>query len=422
MPNTTLPYFPTGEKQTMFILDSDILKSMLDAVSRATSISHPAYSVVSLKVSGGRISIAGFNGEFGIEARAGANGDGEMSVCVNAATFHEIAGTISGLASLGIDPKAKNKLKLESGSSKSTLNIVDSEAFPPIDSDKSIQVINLTGSMLKSIGRVLSFTSPEESRPALKGAILCLSANALDAYAADGFTGAWVSEPITNGPETPKNFLLPAKFLRELLKLAGADDDVAVKVVDEKRYIFHITNKKGKEITLTSSVIDGNFPLEGIKNLYAGEGSSTRILTTIPKPALNIAIRHVSAMGTQNMFLRASNGFLRAASPETEIGQARNTLTDNISGEFKLWVRADYVLRAIDSLETEVQMTFVNGKSPLYFKGGTFRAMVMPVDANLKEPVFDDDPQEALALSLTAQETPALTAEQAETEVEPAAA
>ncbi len=400
----------------MFTLDSDTLKALLDAVSRATSISHPMYAVVSLNVSGGRISIAGFNGEFGIEARAGANGDGEMSVCVNAATFHEIAGTISGLVSLGIDPKAKNKLKLESGASKSTLNIVDSEAFPPIDSDKSVPVINLSGSVLKSIGRVLSFTSAEESRPALKGAILCLSTNALDAYAADGFTGAWVSEPITGGPETPKNMLLPAKFLRELLKLVSADDDVAVKVVDEKRYIFHVTNKKGKEITLTSSVIDGAFPLEGIKSLYAGENSTSRILTTVPKAALNIAIRHVAAMGTQNMFLCASKGFLRAASPETEIGQARNTLANNVSGEFKLWVRADYVLRAIESLGTEVQVTFVNGKSPLYFKGETFRAMVMPVDASLKEPVFDDDPQEALALETAVAEMPAPAAEQAEGE------
>lgn len=400
----------------MFTIHSDTLKSLLDAVSRATSISHPAYSVVSLKVSAGRISIAGFNGEFGIEARAGANGDGEMSVCVHAATFHEIAGTISGLVSLGINPKADKKLKLESGSSKSTLNIVDSEAFPPIDSDRSVQIINLSGSALKSIGRVLSFTSSEEARPVLKGAILCLSANALDAYAADGFTGAWVSEPIAGGPETPRNILLPAKFLRELLKLVSADDNVAVKVVDEKRYIFHITNHKGKEITLTSSVIDGAFPLEGIKNLYAGEGSSTRILTTVPKPALNIAIRHVSAMGTQNMFLHASQGILRAASPETEIGQARNTLTENVSGEFKLWVRADYVLRAIESLDTEVQMIFVNAKSPLYFKGGTFKAMVMPLDANLKEPVFDDDPQEELALELIVPETSEPAAEQAETE------
>jgi len=107
----------------MYNLESNTLKTMLDAVSRASSTSHPIYAVVSIKASAGRISISAFNGEFGIEARAGIQGDAEMSVCVNAATFHDIAGTISGPVSLGIDPKALKKLKVESGSSKNTLNI-----------------------------------------------------------------------------------------------------------------------------------------------------------------------------------------------------------------------------------------------------------------------------------------------------------
>lgn len=385
----------------MYNLESNTLKTMLDAVSRASSTSHPIYAVVSIKASAGRISISAFNGEFGIEARAGIQGDGEMSVCVNAATFHDIAGTIAGRVSLGIDPKAAKKLRVESGSSKNTLNIVDGEAFPAIDSDQSTQIINLTGNLLKSIGRVLPFTSSDEARPTLQGAMLCLTPSTLDAYAADGFTSAWVSESITDGSEKAKNILLPAKFLRELLRLAGPDDQVIVKVVDEKRCIFHVSNTKGKELILTSPVVDGNFPLEGIKGLYAGESSSpTRTTANVSKAALSTAIRQVSAMGTQNMFLRALNGVMRTASPETEIGQAHNTLTSTVSGDFRLWVRADYVLRAIESFDAEVQMTFLGAKSPLYFKSGSFKSMVMPIEANLPEPVFDEPGQEAMALAM----------------------
>jgi len=65
-----------------------------------------------------------------------------------------------------------------------------------------------------------------------------------------------------------------AKFLREPLQLVSPDDQVIVKVVDEKRCIFHVSNTKGKELILTSPAVDGSFPVEGIKGLYAGESSS----------------------------------------------------------------------------------------------------------------------------------------------------
>lgn len=390
----------------MYNLESNTLKTMLDAVSRASSTSHPVYAVVSIKTAAGRMSISAFNGEFGIEARTSIQGEEEMSVCVNAATFHDIAGTISGRVSLGIDPKSPKKLKVESGSSKNTLNITDGEAFPTIDSNQSIQIITLTGNLLKSIGRVLPFTSSDEARPTLQGAMLCLTPSTLDAYAADGFTSAWASEHITDGPEKAKNILLPAKFLRELLRLVGSDDQIIVKVVDEKRCIFHVSNAKGKELILTSPTIDGNFPLEGIKGLYAGESSPARITANVSKAALSTAIRQVSAMGTQNMFMRALNGVMHTASPETEIGQAHNTLTSAVLGDFKLWVRADYVLRAIESFDVEVQMTFVNAKSPLYFNGGSFKSMVMPIEANLPEPVFDNPGQETMSLEAPATEIP----------------
>jgi len=70
--------------------------------------------------------------------------------------------------------------------------------------------------------------------------------------------------------------------------------------------------------------------------------------------------------------------------------RAHNTLTSTVSGDFKLWVRADYVLRAIESFDAEVQMTFLGAKSPLYFKSGNFKSMVMPIEANLPEPVLTD--------------------------------
>lgn len=381
-----------------YTIDSETLKALLEATGKATSTVSPLYAVVSVKVAGGRLSIAGFNGEFGIESRAAVTGDGELAAQVNAKTFLDLAGTITGPIELAVDSKTK-KLQVGSGVSKSTLNIIDGEAFPPIDNAAAVPVITLTGHLLKSILRVIPFTSSEDVRPVLKGVMICLGPGTLETYAADGFTGAFVSEKIAGGPEAVKNILLPAKFLKVLLSLVGTDDEVVIKVVEDKRFIFLVANKNGKEIALTSSIVDGAFPLDGIKGLYSGMDAAHRILANVDKSVLNIAIRQVQSMGSQNMFIRANGTDLRAASPQTEIGEAQYTLGGLVTGSFKLWIRADFVGRAVDNMEKEVQMVYVGEKAPLYFVGGNFKGMVMPVAANFPEPVFGGDPTPAPLLA-----------------------
>jgi len=149
----------------------------------------------------------------------------------------------------------------------------------------------------ESIGRVLPFTSSDEARPTLQGAMLCLTPSTLMPTQRMGSPAPGSARTSQMGLRKPKH-LLPAKFLRELLRLVGPDDQVDREGCGRKALHLSCEQHKRQGIDPNIPVVDGNFPLEGIKGLYAGESSSpTSTTANVSKAALSTAIRQVFCHG-----------------------------------------------------------------------------------------------------------------------------
>jgi DNA polymerase III sliding clamp (beta) subunit (PCNA family) len=390
----------------MITIQQDTLNAALSAVTRASARSTlmTAFSLVRLDASlDGSLALFCFNGETAARAILYAACEEELSVCVDAQTLRDVTETLAGEIRLEVE---NNNLLLHSGSNRTTLWIVD-EKFPIIGGENTQTLTTLPGNILRSLTRVIPFAA-DDSRPSLNVLHLALSKEQAIARGADGFTAGQVLESI-QGPGEEQAISLPLSFARTLTALVEDGDTVQIQTSGPNRFLFELTNSdSARHLTLATVTASAeSFPAAQIGEMI--ESARKDAIATLRASGHSLAqtIRMVSAMQAQNAFIKATNGVIKMASAETEVGQARNILEGTASGlDAHVWLSAAFLKRASDACKGEITLRISEEKKPVLLEEGSFTGLIMPILSDgAKDPFQDKD--EAIPLVMPEMAIPA---------------
>ncbi|HPO87268.1 MAG TPA: hypothetical protein PLN86_15615 [Candidatus Hydrogenedentes bacterium] len=374
----------------MITISQDSLRAALNAVTRASQKNIlPAFSLVRLDADvQGQLSLSCFNGESAARAIVQVACDETLSVCVDAQTLNAVVETLAGPIQLSVEG---NSFLLNSQANRTTLRIVDEQL--PVIGEESIQTLaTLSGSILRSLLRVLPFASTDGSRAALQVVHLTVEKDSILAQAADGFSAGSVCE-IVQGIQKETTLALPWNFARLLAMLVEEHDTVRIGTSGPNRILFQITNaEQAKDLTLATVTGADNFPAAQIGNLIEQSRNDVHAHLMVQQTSLMQTIRMVQAMGTHNTYIKASGGSVKMASDETPTGQARNVLDGTASGEdASAWLSAAFLKRAAESCNGEITLKLADGKKPVLLEAGAFTVLIMPL---LIEGAKDPFPEE----------------------------
>lgn len=381
----------------MITISQDILRVALNAVTRASQKnSLPAFALMRLDAAvQGQLDLSCFNGESAARTIVQVACDEDFSVCVDAQTLNAVVETLAGPIQISVEGIS---FILNSQANRTTLRIVDEQL--PVIGEESIQTLaTLSGTVLRSLTRVLPFASADSSRAALQVLHLSLEKDFLLAQAADGFSAACVRENV-QGITQPTTLSLPCNFARLLSTLVEEHDTVRIGASGPNRILFQITNAEAsKDLTLATVTGAENFPAAQIAGLIKQARGDMLAHLQVQQSSLMQTIRMVQAMGTHNTFLKASNGSVKMASDETPTGQARNVLEGTASGEnTSAWLSSAFLKRAAESCKGEIGLKLADGKKPILLEAGAFTVLIMPL---LIEGARDPFPEEeAIAFNL----------------------
>ena len=390
----------------MITIQQDTLNAALSAVTRASARSTlmTAYSLVRLDAAlDGSLALSCFNGETAARAIAYAACEEELSVCVDAQTLKAVTETLAGEIRLEVE---NNNLLLHSGSNRTTLRIVDEE-FPIIGRENTQTLATLPGSILRSLARVIPFAG-DDGRPALNVMHLAFSKEQVIARGADGFTAGQVLESI-KGPGEEQAVSLPLSFARLLAALVEDSDTVQVQTSGPNRFLFELTNSdSARHLTLATVTASAeSFPAAQIGELIEGARKDSIATLSASGHSLAQTIRMVNAMQSQNAFIKATNGAIKMASVETEVGQARNILEGTASGsDAQVWLSAPFLKRASDACKGEITLRISEEKKPVLLEEGSFTGLIMPILSDGAKDPFEDE-EEAIPLAMPEMAIPA---------------
>lgn len=382
----------------MITIQQEDLNTILGLVTRASLKNSlmAAFSLVRLDARpDGQFILSCFNGETAARAITYGTCEEDLSVCVDAATLRAIVETLTGEIQMFIEG---NSLVLESTSNRTTLRIVDEE-LPIIGEENGRTLAVLPGTTFRSLSRILSFASTDETRMILQVVHLIFDQDEVIAMTADGYSAGIVHEAV-EGVAEQTSVSLPLGFARLLVSLVDDGDKVSVQTSGENRYVFQIRNEdQNKNLTVETVTCAENFPAEQIKTLTDEARQNTIATLNVQQVNLAQTIRMVNAMNSQSAFIKATGGVVKMASAETETGQARNILEGTASGEdASLWVSATYLKRAAEGGRGELTIRISGAQKPMLVEAGGFTVIIMPILADGHKDPFPED--EVLAINL----------------------
>lgn len=338
--------------------DRDALSAGLATVSRATSTrgSVQVLSGVLVQAREGRVTLAATDLEVSLRASVPGDVEGEGEVVVPGKLLTDLVRllpeptvTLSHDAGTGV-------VTVRSGSHTSRLSVFAAEDFPRLpETDVAVQTIS-AGALLETVEKVARAASRDESRPVLTGILVRFEDSRLVMAATDSYRLAVKETPLAEaGP--PLDAIIPARALQEVVRLAGAAEEVRLGV-HENHVVFGLG-----DVWLTSRRIDGQFP-----NYRQLLPETFEAQATIPRGAMLDVVRRAAVLAQRGtpLRLRFSEGELAVSAQTQDVGEAHETLAIEYSGEpLEIGFNPEFLREGLEAVGTEsVRLELINPLRP----------------------------------------------------------
>jgi DNA polymerase-3 subunit beta len=232
----------------------------LNTVSRAVSTRStlPVLSNVLLATDGGRLKISATNLEIFVTCWIGAKVEEEGSTTIPHRTLNDlIAALPPERVELTLDKKTETT-HLTCARTEAHIKGIDAQEYPLMPQGDDENRVKIDRAVLKGmISQVAFAAATDDARPTLTGVLTRLTEDKLTMAATDGYRLAMKTAELTGGPEPGLEFVIPARALMELARIAD-DDSESVQISTppgRNQVIFDMGN-----IVLVSQLIDGNYP------------------------------------------------------------------------------------------------------------------------------------------------------------------
>lgn len=351
------------------------LKRGLATVSHAVAgkSTLPVLSNVLLATDGGRLKLAATNLEVGITNWVGAQVQEEGAVTVPAKLLMDVVGGLpNDRVTLTLDPRTQT-LEVKAARFTSNIKGIEAEEFPtiPTISDRE-PAVSLPGQVLReAIDQVVFAAASDDTRPTLAGVLVRLRDNRLILAAADGFRLATRSVQLPEPHGQSLEFIVPARALGELGRIAGeADGNVGITITPGGgQVLFHTETTE-----LVSRLIEGKFP--DFERIIPSQYATRSVLDTA-ELAKAVKLASYFASASQNVVKLTIEsggdlgpGRLVISANAAEVGDNTGELDGMINGEGgQIALNVKYLAEALSAMKTaQVALETQTPSSPGVFK------------------------------------------------------
>jgi len=339
----------------------------------ATRSTLPITANVLLATEKGRLMLAATDLDIGIRAWIGAKIDEEGATTVPSRLLSDFVASLPP-ATVNLEiPERSRQVKLECARNESTVNAMDAEDFPRIQTITEGVRVELDPKVLrKAIERVEFAAASDDSRPVLTGISIKSDGTRLTFASADGFRLAVSDATLPAAPEEPIDVIVPARALREVARLIGdGSEPVEMRINPQRTQVqFALT-----DVELVAQLIQGTFP--NYNQLIPGE-FNTRCVVDVEefkREARIAAIFARDGSGIIRLQLTPGNGMpgrLAVSARADEIG-------DN-NGEIDAAIEGDASKIAFNSRYLNDVLNVLNGKVALEMTSPSSQGVFRPVD------------------------------------------
>lgn len=310
------------------------LHQALTHVSRFVSLKNqlPILTNVLIATDNGRLKLSATNLEIGINYWIGAKIEKEGSFTV---PVKEIAEFVSYLSSqtINISLSEKSLLQLSSTNTQSTFTTTPAKDFPQLAKINPKTTIKLDLPLLaKAVSQIAFSAATDDSRPVLTSILCQFSQNNLLLVATDGFRLSLKNIKLVNplnlkNDKKPLTFLIPARSLTEITKLAKNEKEITMGLTTDQNQIVFVL----EDLELVSRLIEGDYP--DYKRIIP---SSFITKVFLNKAEFSQAVKIASVFASQSanvvkFTIGKNNLTLSANAPQ--IGRNQATVEARVEGE-----------------------------------------------------------------------------------------
>ncbi len=322
----------------------------------ATRSTLPITANVLLQTDNGRLKLAATDLDIAISAWVGAKIDDEGATTVPSRLITDFVSSLpSATVNLEI-PERGRTVRLECARNESSINAMDAEDFPRIQSIKDGIAVELDPKALRrAIDRVEFAAASDDSRPVLTGVQVKIEGTKLTLASADGFRLAVAEITLPVAPAEPIEVIIPARALRELGRLiVDANEQVEMRINQQRTQVqFALT-----DLELVAQLIQGTFP--NYSQLIP-ENSTTRCTVNVEEFKREVRIAAIFARdgsGIIKLQIQAGTnglpGEVMVSARADEVGNNEGKIDAEIDGETsKIAFNSRYLAEVLNALSVE---------------------------------------------------------------------
>jgi len=338
-----------------------VLNKHLDIVEKALpgKTTMPLLNHIYVESYDGQLIFITNNLEIGIKSVYLTEIEEEGNVLIPSRIIDVVKNLPEGELEIDID-SVNFQIEIKSNNSNFKLTGMVTDEYPAIsEASPSGQPMVFKGSLLKRILRKNLFAvSHDESRPAFTGVLFSIRQSKMQLISSDTFRLVLKEIPLEGWDFGDRDFLVPARALRELIKLV--DDDAEVSVFPHDNQLAFSFN----HVFFSSRLIDDKFP--EIKGIIP-EDTST--MCKVEKNMLEKSVVRASLVmdsSTQAVELNISNGELNINS-SSSLGalEEKIQLIEHEGDNISIVLNARFLMDILKVTEEEnVELNFGGNNAP----------------------------------------------------------
>ena len=359
---------PAGVHVKVQVLQENLQRG-LSIVGRAvaTRSTLPITANVLLATDKGRLKLAATDLDIAISTWVGAKIDEEGATTVPSRLIGDF---VSSLPPATVDleiPERGRQVRLECARNQSSINAMDAEDFPRIQSiPDGISVELDPKAMRRAIERVEFAAASDDSRPVLTGIHVKTDGTRLTLASADGFRLAVSDITLATAPREAIEIIIPARALRELGRLIGeANEPIEMRVNTQRtQVLFAMTDTE-----MVAQLIQGTFPNY---NQLIPADFSTKCTVNVDEFKRETRIAAIFARdgsGIIRLQIQNSPGQLSVSARADEVGDNEGKIDANVDGESsKIAFNSRYLQDVLGVLGGEVALEMTSASSQGVFR------------------------------------------------------
>ena len=361
------------------------LVSKLSIVSRAVSTRTATQSLSGILIAvdeTGEVTLRATDLEMGLQTRLDAAVEGGPgSVLLPGRLLAEVARSL-GDEQVELEPRpAERDVEIRSGSSSFHLRTLPADDFPRFPEADGEPLRIPAQALTETVDVVARAASRDDMRPVLTGVLVSAEGNEMTMVATDSYRLSVKRTEIEGGLGGEIQANIPARALRELGRLVGAEgaEDVEVTLL-QNQAIF-----RTGQVVLNTRLIEGQFP-----NYRQLLPESYEHDVRLPREDLLDVTRRISQLAQRNAPLRLSftEGELTVAAETPEVGDAKETMPVAFDGEpLEIGFNPDFLKEGIESVQgEELMLRLISPLRPGLLQpvgNEDFTYLVMPIRLNV---------------------------------------